>query len=62
LQKSGLFSLVGTKLYQTVCEMDLEGVVCKRLEDHYDPNVRWWKVLNKSYSQKEKRHELFEWR
>jgi ATP-dependent DNA ligase len=52
--------LVGTKLYQTVCEMDLEGVVCKRLEDHYDPNVRWWKVLNKSYSQKEKRHELFE--
>jgi len=28
-------------------------VVCKRLEDHYGPNVRWWKVPNPDYSQKE---------
>jgi hypothetical protein len=41
-------------------EMDLEGIVCKRLQDQYGPNVRWWKVLNKSYTQKERRHELFE--
>jgi hypothetical protein len=37
-------------------------VVCKRLEDHYGPNVRWWKVLNGAYSQKQGRHGLFQQR
>jgi bifunctional non-homologous end joining protein LigD len=60
LQKSELFIGCGTTLYQTVCEMDLEGVVCKRLENHYGPDVRWWKVLNRDYSQKQNRHELFQ--
>ena len=60
LQKSELFIGCGKSLYQTVCAMDLEGVVCKRLEDHYGPNVRWWKVPNPDYSQKEGRAELFD--
>jgi bifunctional non-homologous end joining protein LigD len=60
LQKSELFIGCGKSLYKTVCDMDLEGVVCKRLEDHYGPDVRWWKVLNENYSQKQNRHELFQ--
>jgi ATP-dependent DNA ligase len=60
LQKSKLFIGCGITLYQSVCEMDLEGIVCKRLEDHYRPNVRWWKVLNSNYSQQQGRHELFQ--
>jgi ATP-dependent DNA ligase len=60
LQKSEVFIGCGKTLFETVCAMDLEGVVCKRLEDHYGPNVRWWKVLNRDYSQKQNRHELFE--
>ena len=60
LQKSELFIGCGKSLFETVCAMDLEGVVCKRLEDHYGPNVRWWKVPNPDYSQKEGRHELFQ--
>jgi ATP-dependent DNA ligase len=62
LQKSELFIGCGKSLFETACAMDLEGVVCKGLEDHYGPNVRWWKVLNESYSQKERRHELFQGR
>lgn len=62
LQKSELFIGCGKSLYQTVCDVDLEGVVCKRLDDHYGPNVRWWKVLNPDYSQKDSRHELFQGR
>jgi bifunctional non-homologous end joining protein LigD len=60
LQKSELFIGCGKSLFQTVCAMDLEGVVCKRLEDHYGSEVRWWKVLNKAYTQKQDRHELFQ--
>ncbi len=60
LQKSELFIGCGKSLFETVCAMDLEGVVCKRLEDHHGPNVRWWKVPNPDYSQKEGRAELFD--
>jgi bifunctional non-homologous end joining protein LigD len=60
LQKSELFIGCGKSLFETVCAIDLEGVVCKRLEDHYGPNVRWWKVLNRDYSQKQDRYELFQ--
>ncbi len=52
LQKSELFIGCGKSLFETVCVMDLEGVVCKRLEDHYRPEVQWWKVPNPDYSQK----------
>jgi len=40
---------------------DLEGLVAKRLADAYEPGkTRWWKVLNRNYSQKIGRGELFE--
>jgi bifunctional non-homologous end joining protein LigD len=47
IQKSEIFLGYGKSLFETVCAMDLEGVVCKRLEDHYGPNVRWWKVVER---------------
>ena len=62
IQKSEMFLGCGKSLFETVCAMDLEGVICKRLGDHYGPNVRWWKVLNRDYGQKEKRHELIQQR
>jgi ATP-dependent DNA ligase len=41
--------------------MDLEGIVAKRLADPYAPgSTTWWKVINRSYSQKQRRSELFE--
>jgi hypothetical protein len=40
--------------------MDLEGIVAKRLEDTYCQQSKWFKILNRSYSQKEGRAELFE--
>src|SRR5438105_595730 len=44
--------------FQQVCELDLEGVVAKRLPDPYGSDPTWLKVLNRSYSQKEGRAEL----
>ena len=38
---------------------DLEGIVAKRLADPYGPRVRWLKIKNQDYSQKEGRGELF---
>src|SRR6266852_8917288 len=60
LQKSELFIGCGKSLFETVCSMDLEGVVCKRLDQSYCDKTVWYKVLNEAYSQKEGRHELFE--
>jgi bifunctional non-homologous end joining protein LigD len=51
----------GKAAFQAVCELDLEGIVAKRLADAYGPGrTRWWKVLNRGYSQKAGRAELFE--
>ncbi len=37
------------------------GVVAKTLADAYDPGrTKWWKILNKNYSQKLRKAELFE--
>jgi hypothetical protein len=30
---------------------DLEGIVAKRKSDPYRRGVKWWKVLNRAYSQ-----------
>jgi bifunctional non-homologous end joining protein LigD len=49
----------GSQLFQLVCEQDLEGIVAKRLADPYEPETQWFKVLNRGYSQKERRAELF---
>jgi ATP-dependent DNA ligase len=47
-------------LFDLVAERDLEGIVAKRLADPYAPGrTTWWKVLNRSYSQKQGRSELF---
>jgi alpha-N-acetylglucosamine transferase len=48
--------------YDLVCELDLEGIVAKRLDGAYrivEP-LPWRKIKNPSYSQKVGRHELFE--
>ena len=42
-----------------MCTNDLEGIVAKRLADPYDARVRWLKIKNPDYSQKEGRAELF---
>ena len=61
IQKSELFFGCGKSLFRAVCEFDLEGIVAKRLADPYDADrMKWWKVLNPNYSQKEDRSELFE--
>jgi ATP-dependent DNA ligase len=37
----------------------LEGIVAKRLADPYQPRVRWLKIKNPDYPQKEGRSDLF---
>jgi ATP-dependent DNA ligase len=43
-----------------MCRHDLKGIVGKRLEDPYDPGVRWLKIKNPAYSQKEGKADLFD--
>jgi hypothetical protein len=41
--------------------MDLEAIVEMRLADPYAPGCTvWWKIMNRSYSPKDGRAELFE--
>jgi ATP-dependent DNA ligase len=53
----------GTALFQRICELDLEGIVAKH---KFGPHVTerehstWYKILNRQYSQREGREELFE--
>src|SRR6266571_198516 len=50
-------------LFQRVCELDLEGVVAKHKSSPYvteREHSTWFKMLNREYSQKEGREELFE--
>jgi bifunctional non-homologous end joining protein LigD len=49
----------GRELVELMCANDLEGVVAKRLADPYGGRVRWLKIKNPDYSQKEGRAELF---
>lgn len=46
-------------LEEAICR-DLEGVVAKRVGDPYTPETLWVKVRNRSYSQMDGRHELFD--
>lgn len=48
----------GRALMAAVEEHDLEGIVAKRKADPYRRGVKWWKVLNLAYSQRDGRHEL----
>jgi len=49
----------GCELFELMCANDLEGIVAKRLADPYDPRVKWHKIKNRDYSQKEGRGDLF---
>ena len=49
----------GRELFQLTCTHDLEGIVAKRAADPYEPRVRWLKIKNVAYSQKEGRGDLF---
>ncbi|HXW93281.1 MAG TPA: hypothetical protein VEK33_22220 [Terriglobales bacterium] len=53
----------GTPLFQRVCELDLEGIVAKHKFGPYvteRESSTWVKILNRTYSQKQGREELFE--
>src|SRR5947208_889401 len=53
----------GKALFQRVCELDLEGVVAKQKSAPYvteREHSTWFKILNRGYSQKDGREELFE--
>jgi bifunctional non-homologous end joining protein LigD len=49
----------GRELFELMRAHDLEGIVAKRLADPYEPRVRWFKIKNPNYTQKEGRGELF---
>jgi bifunctional non-homologous end joining protein LigD len=49
----------GRELFELMRTNDLEGIVAKRLADPYGGRVRWLKIKNPDYSQKEGRAELF---
>jgi bifunctional non-homologous end joining protein LigD len=53
----------GHRLFEKVCEMDLEGMVAKRKDSQYrateKPSPYWIKIKNPNYSQKEGREDLF---
>jgi len=49
----------GSELFELICAHDLEGIVAKRLRDPYERRVRWLKIKNPDYSQKEGRADLF---
>src|SRR5881296_2591146 len=53
----------GTALFQRIFELDLEGVVAKQKSAPYVTDREqstWFKILNREYSQKDGREELFE--
>jgi len=53
----------GMALFQRVCELDLEGIVAKQKFGPYvteREQSTWFKILNREYSQKDGREELFE--
>jgi len=53
----------GMSLFERVCELDLEGIVAKQKFGPYvvdRESSTWFKILNRGYSQKDGREELFE--
>ena len=50
-------------LFERVCELDLEGIVAQQKFGSYvaeREHSTWFKILNREYSQKDGREELFE--
>jgi hypothetical protein len=55
------FKTRGIDLFNAVCQLDLEGIVCKhKLAPYGCERVPWFKMLNPNYSQREGRLETFE--
>ena len=50
----------GDGLFRLACENDLEGIVAKERQAPYEPETRWLKIRNQSYSQWVGHEELFE--
>ena len=53
----------GIALFERICELDLEGIVAKQKSAPYVTDREqstWFKILNREYSQKDGREELFE--
>jgi ATP-dependent DNA ligase len=50
----------GVDLFNEVCARNLEGVVAKRKNAPYATISGWLKINNRTYTQSEQRHELFE--
>ena len=42
----------GHELFELMLANDLEGIVAKRLDDPYDPRVKWFKIKKLNYTQK----------
>jgi len=53
----------GMALFERICELDLEGIVAKQKSAPYvteRERSTWFKILNREYSQKDDREDLFE--
>jgi hypothetical protein len=54
----------GQRLFEKVCELDLEGIVAKRKDSLYRATEKrspyWIKIKNRYYTQSERREELFD--
>jgi bifunctional non-homologous end joining protein LigD len=50
----------GRDLFAAVERLDLEGIVAKRKADPYRPETVWYKIKTRTYTQGEKRWELFQ--
>lgn len=50
----------GRELFELMRVHDLEGIVAKRLNEQYDPRVRWLKIKNPDYSQKVRKRRSVE--
>jgi bifunctional non-homologous end joining protein LigD len=50
----------GKAAFRAVCDLDLEGIVAKRVADTYCPKTKWYKIPNPTYSQKVGRSKSFE--
>jgi bifunctional non-homologous end joining protein LigD len=50
----------GCDFFRMICEKNLEGIVAKQRESPYSKSAKWIKITNPTYTQSERRNELFE--
>ena len=50
----------GSDFFRMTCEKNLEGIVAKHKESQYLASAKWTKIKNPTYTQSERRHELFD--